>query len=593
MRRNGFIAGVSFAVDDEAKRAWYLPVAHALGGNLNRDAVMQYLRDQAAEFTGEIVGANLQYDIDFLAQYGVVFKRAMMRDVQVAAALINELEEGYSLGAIAARSGFGGKTEDMLGQAAAAFNLDKKKDMWRMPAKFVGEYAEDDARLPLKILEKQQKIIDAQGLQGVFDLESKLLPVCVKMRRRGVKIDFDKLAEIEQRMIGIEQVQSAHISEMTGVRFGIEDIGKAAVTGPLLEKHCGCILPRTPKSKAFNVSKDVLAALDTPLAHAIQKQKRANKIRSTFVASIRKHSVEGRIHCTFTQLRKQREDGDIVGAAFGRLSSSLPNLQQQPVRDPYAHDWRCIYLPDDDGTWGCLDYSEQEPRTLLHWASQTAKCVLPKEHHTRKVIAQAVKKYWNDPLVDGHQMMADLIGWKGKAGRTRAKQVLLALCYGMGGVKLAVDLGLETVLVRGRDGKLRESPGPETIGILETFNARLPYVSWLAGVAELKVKEQGHLTTTSGRRCRFPKDKYGNYDWTYKSLNRLIQGSAADQTKSAMVEADKAGFRLQLQIHDELDLTIHSPQEADQLAELMRTVIPMDVPSKVDVETGKDWGSIT
>jgi DNA polymerase I-like protein with 3'-5' exonuclease and polymerase domains len=592
VRRNGFIAGVSFAVDDEAKRSWYLPVAHALGPNLDREAVMQYLRDQAAEFTGEIVGANLQYDIDYLAQYGVVFKRATFRDVQVAAALINELEDGYSLNTIAERNGFGGKTEDLLGEAAGAFRLDKKKDMWRLPAKFVGPYAEDDAALPLKIFEKQQKQIDIQNLQNVFDLESKLLPVCVKMRRRGVKVDFDKLAEIELRMLEIEQVQCAYIKELTGVNFGIEDINKAAVTGPLLEEHCGCVLPRTPKSGAFKVGKEVLAAIDTPLSHAIAKQKRANKIRTTFVASIRKHSVEGRIHCTFTQLRKQREDGDTVGAAFGRLSSSTPNLQQQPVRDPYSHDWRCIYLPDDGGTWGCLDYSEQEPRTLLHWAGFTAECCLPKSHTIRKAVEKSLRKYWEDPRVDGHQMMADLIGWTGKEGRTRAKAVLLGLCYGMGGVKLAGALGMKTILIRGRDKKLREAPGPDTIEILDTFNARLPYVNWMAKVAEKKVKEQGYLTTLSGRRCRFPQDDCGNYEWTHKSLNRLIQGSAADQTKTAMVEADRQGFKLQLQIHDELDLTIHSPQEAELLAELMREVIPMRCPSKVDVEVGASWGQI-
>ena len=592
VRRNGFIAGVSFAVDDEKKSAWYLPIAHALGPNLNREAVVRYLRDQAAEFTGEIVGANLQYDIDYLAQYGVVFRRAVFRDVQVAAALINELEDGYSLGAIAERNGFGGKSESLLGEAAGAFRLDKKKDLWRMPAKFVGPYAEDDAALPLKILEKQQKEIDHQNLQRVFDLESRLLPVCIKMRRRGVRVDFDKLSEIESRMLEIEQTQCAHIRELTGYRFGIEDIGKASITGRLLEEHCGCVLPRTPKSGEYMVSKDVLAAVDTPLSHAIAKQKRANKIRTTFVASIRKHSVEGRIHCTFTQLRKQREDGDTVGAAFGRLSSSNPNLQQQPVRDPYSHDWRSIYLPDEGGMWGCLDYSEQEPRNLLHWAALTAELVLPRQHPIRKAIELSLKKYWEDPRVDGHQMMADLIGWKGKEGRTRAKAVLLGLCYGMGGVKLAGELGLKTILIRGRDGKLRDAPGADTLEILDTFNARLPYVHWMAGVAERKVKERGYLSTLSGRRCRFPQDRCGNYEWTHKSLNRLIQGSAADQTKTAMVEADRQGFRLQLQVHDELDLTVYSPQEAEQLAVLMRDVMPLKSPSKIDIETGPNWGEV-
>lgn len=599
VRRNGFIAGVSFAtMTDRIEawylpdriEAWYLPVAHALGPNLSRDAVMQYLRDQAKTFRGEIVGANLQYDIDYLAQYGIVFKQATFRDVQVADALLCELHDRYSLQAIAERRGFGGKTTELLDQALEDYRLTGKGDMWKLPAKFVGPYAEDDARLPLKIMEQQMAEIKSQDLQKVFDLESKVLPVCVKMRRRGVRIDFDHLAVIERRMLGIEQTQAGHISELTGKRFGIEDIGKAAVIGPLLEEE-GFRLPRT-KTNKYNVDKAILAKINTPLSNAISKMKRANKIRSTFVTSIRKHAVEGRIHCTFTQLRKQREDGDVVGAAFGRLSSSQPNLQQQPIRDAFAEDWRCIYLPDEGGEWCCNDYSEQEPRALLHWASQTARAVLPKGHKTREVVARAVKQYHDDPDTDGHQMLADMLGWVGEKGRKNAKTILLGLCYGMGGVKLCAGLGLPTKLIRGWNNQLKEVAGEEAMDLMEKFNERLPYVKWMAQVAEHRVKENSFLRTLSGRRCRFPKDQYGNVDWTHKSLNRLIQGSAADQTKMAMVMADDAGIKLQLQVHDELDLTIYDRSEGHELAHIMREAIPLNVPTKVDVEVGPNWGDI-
>lgn len=590
VRRNGFIAGVSFAIDNEDKDAWYLPVAHALGANLSRDGVMAYLRDQAKEFTGEIVGANLQYDIDYLAQYGVVFKRATFRDVQVAEALICELHDRYSLQAICERRGFGGKNTELMDHALEDHRLTGKGHMWRLAAKFVGPYAEDDAALPLKILDQQQKEIDEQGLQKVFDLESALLPVCVKMRRRGVRIDFDHLSVIEQKMLNIEQTQAAHISELTGTRFGIEDITKTAIVGRLLE-DTGIRLPRT-KTNKYNVDKHILNAINTPLSLAIGKQKRANKIRGTFVSSIRKHSVEGRIHCTFTQLRKQREDGDVVGAAFGRLSSSQPNLQQQPIRDPFADDWRCIYLPDEGGEWACLDYSEQEPRGLLHWASETVKAVLPANSLTRQVVAKAVKKYHDDPSTDGHQMLADMLGWDGPKGRKNAKTILLGLCYGMGGLKLCHDLGLPTTTIVGWDGKNKEVAGEEAMDLMQKFNARLPYVQYMAKVAERKVKKDAFLTTLSGRRCRFPRDEHDNVDWTHKSLNRLIQGSAADQTKSAMVEADKAGFKLQLQVHDELDLTIYNRSEAFELADIMRNTVQLAVPSKVDIEIGGSWGAI-
>jgi len=583
VRRNGFIAGVSFAVDD---KAWYLPIAHGLGDNLDRDRVMRYLKDQAFEFTGDIVGANLQYDLDYLAQYGVVFRRAQMRDVQVAEALINELEDRYSLQAIAERRGFGGKKEELMDCALAEYRLNGKGDIWKLPAKYVAPYAEQDALLPLQILAVQQRDIDEQELQKVFDLESRLLPVLLKMRRRGVRIDFDRLAQIERRMLDTELKLAAHINELSNVRFSHEDINKAAVVGRVLEQD-GLRLPRT-KTGQHNVDKFVLEAMDTPLSRAFLKARRANKIRTTFVASIRRHSVDGRIHCTLNQLRKQREDGDIVGAAFGRISSSQPNLQQQPVRDDQADDWRCIYLPDEGGEWACLDYSQQEPRVLLHWAKTFADSLRLKGDTIKQVVDDAVGRYRDDPDTDSHSMMSELTGLP----RKQAKTLFLGLCYGMGGVKLAKSMGYPTTTLTKRDGSIIEIAGQEAADVMETFNARLPYVGWLARVAEHQVKERGYLVTLSGRRCRFPQDELGNVLWTHKSLNRLIQGSAADQTKEAMVQSDRAGFRLQLQVHDELDLTVESRAEAEELAVVMKDAVELTVPSKVDVEIGPNWGDI-
>ena len=583
VRRNGFIAGVSLAV---GATAWYLPIAHGMGSNLDRGSVIRYLRDQAHNYRGEIVGANLQYDLDYLAQYGVVFPHACMRDVQVAEALICELHDRYSLQSIAERRGFAGKDEELMNRALSEYRLHGKGDIWKLPAKYVAPYAEQDALLPLQILAQQQNEIDEQGLQKVFDLESNLLPVLLKMRRRGVRIDFDRLAQIEQRMLDTELQLAAHINELTPLLFSHEDINKAGAVGRILEND-GVILPRTKTGK-HNVDRYVLEAMDTKLSRALLKARRANKIRTTFVASIRRHSVDGRIHCTFNQLRKQREDGDIVGAAFGRISSSQPNLQQQPVRDDLAEDWRCIYLPDEGGEWACLDYSQQEPRILLHWANATASRKLMKSDKTRAVVESAVERYWLDPSTDSHSMMAELTNLP----RKQAKTLFLGLCYGMGGVKLAESLGLPTSTLVRKDGEIIRCAGEKALEVLKTFNQRLPYVDWLGRVCEARAKEFGYLTTLSGRRCRFPEDELGNRQWTYKALNRLIQGSAADQTKEAMVLADKAGFELQLQVHDELDLTVESRADAEELAAMMKDAVPLSVPGSVDVEIGPNWGDI-
>lgn len=584
VRHNGFIAGISFAIGE---RAWYLPVRHGIGENLDPDAVFNYLRDQSKVFTGELVGANLSYDLDYLAQYGVVFRRAVCRDIQVSAALINELEMRYSLQAVAERAGFEGKDETLLNQAMKDYHFEGKGSIWKLPANLVAPYAEMDALLPVHILEVHEKEIEKQGLQKVFDLESSLLPVLVKMRRRGVRIDFDKVSDIEQRMLNIEQVQAAYVRDLTGQYISPDDINKAAMVAKLLKTQ-GVEVPKTETGKP-NVDRSVLEAIDTPASKALLKMKRANKIRTTFVASMRRHAVNGRIHCSFNQLRREREGGDMIGAAFGRISSSLPNLQQQPVRDDLAEDWRTIYLPDGDGEWACLDYSQQEPRLLLHWASVSSRQMLGAGSKVRASIRDAVHRYRDDPTTDSHSMMADLTGLP----RKQAKVLFLGLCYGMGGVKLAESLGLETSTCYSKFSKKRvRTAGIEAHDILNTFNSNVPHVAWMAEQTQLQIRNRGYLKTLSGRRCRFPQDAIGNYEWTHKALNRLIQGSAADQTKRAMVEADAAGYRLQLQVHDELDLTVKSRTEAEGLAEIMRECTPLDVPSVVDIEIGPTWGEI-
>ena len=129
---------------------------------------------------------------------------------------------------------------------------------------------------------------------------------------------------------------------------------------------------------------------------------------------------------------------------------------------------------------------------------------------------------------------------------------------------------------------------------MKTFDRKLPYVKALAKMCEQRAAQVGHIKTLSGRRCRFPDKEGGGWDWTHKALNRLIQGSSADQTKMAMVAVEEAGYgeSVQLQVHDELDASVVDRKEAEAIAEIMETVVTLRVPSKVDVEIGPNWGEI-
>lgn len=316
--------------------------------------------------------------------------------------------------------------------------------------------------------------------------------------------------------------------------------------------------------------------------------------------------INGRIHCTFNQIARETESGDQKGARYGRLSCILPNLQQQPSRDEFASFWRSIYVPDEGGIWGCLDYSQQEPRWTTHFAASMNLTKAP----------EAAKQYRDDPTTDNHDMMAELTG----VARKQAKAIYLGLCYGEGGAKLCDDLGLPTrwaVSIKSQHSKrevhyfesqheatiakdefegetfMWRAAGKEGQEILDKFDRKAPFVKKLAKAAEKRAKQKGFIVTVGGRRLNFPEGARGGYDFTHRALNRLIQGSAADQTKTAMVNAFDAGFDLQLQVHDEFDATFSSVEEAKACGKIMTDCIPGTlVPFKVDVEMGPSWGEI-
>lgn len=599
-RPDSYITGISFAIEDGPGA--YLPIRHDGGDNLPVEGVLQYIREQGANFTGDIVGANLPYDLDFLAQEQITFDRVrFFRDIQIADPLINELHNSYSMQAIATRWGFEGKNEAVLRAAANDYKVDPKAGMWMLPARFVGQYAEEDTRLPLNILRRQEREIEEQNLWGVYDLESRLLPVLLKLRRRGVRINEAHLTYVERWALEREAEQLAIVRAQTGIRVNVGDVWKPEVIAPALE-FIGVRVQKTPKG-APQIDKELLEGIDHPVANALERARKVSKLRQ-FGASVREHMINGRIHCTFNQLRKSKDDdsGQSEGAAYGRLSCQNPNLQQQPARDDFAPMWRAIYQPEEGRLWASNDYSQQEPRMAVHYASISRE-IIGQQAWASACVAR--DKYRTDPTTDNHQMMADMAGIKRKA----AKEIYLGLSYGMGGAKMCRKLGLPTMYaVRGPRGRLYdinseegrallaegarrfEAAGPEGQALLDTFDAKVPFIKKMAKACENVAKSRGYIITLSGRRCRFPLDKDGNFDWTHKGFNRLIQGGSADQTKQAMVDCDAAGFDIIIQVHDEIAFSVEDKAEAERAAEIMRNCTPLELPSKVDVEVGASWG---
>lgn len=619
-RADTMLVGYSFRI--EGGPGFYVPLRHQGGDNVeNPDAALAYLAAQARSFKGQLVGCNLGYDGDWMAQEGADFigGACTWRDIGVAEPLLDELQFNYGLEAISARYGREGKNESLLKDAADHFGVDPKAGLWKLPARFVGPYGLGDVDEPLALLRLQEKRIEEAGLWDIFNLECSVQPVLTLLRRRGVLIDQDRLAQVEAWSRGEEAAALDEIHRLTGVRIGLgKGIMAASAVAPALQA-IGITPGKTAKGQP-NIDKEVLAAIDHPVAERILWARKTNKLRTTFAASVREHMVNGRIHSTFNQLRKNDSESEAAaddgsGARYGRLSSEKPNLQQQPSRDEFAKMWRAIYIPEPGMTWGSLDYSQQEPRTMMHYAENTPigrphkGTGISREAHLAAVAA--CHQYRTNRATDNHDMVAKMAGIKRKA----AKEIFLGKIYGLGGAKLCRKLGLSTAwVVYGRKwddtryfdymnrtdaaayanetgGRMMEGAGEEGRALLATFDEKLPFIRELAKLAQTKAEERGYVKTILGRHCHFPVGASGKYDWTQKALNRIVQGSAADQTKKALVDVHNAGHFMQLQVHDELTGSFHGAGDAQDAAEIMEHCIPqLTVPSKVDVEMGPSWG---
>lgn len=588
VRRGGYVAGVSFAFEDGP--AFYLPLRHSGDNVEDPQQAVRYLKDNAAAFKGDVCGANLSYDLDYLAELGITFPCArFFRDCQIAEGLVDELQDRYSLADIAERHGMPGKDTALLEEAAYLWHVNPRSEMYKLPGRFVADYAMQDAVLPLALLRRQERAIDEQDLWSVYDLESRVLPITVAMRRRGIAVDFDRLAAVQSWAKQGEAEQLQAVYKATGVRIAVDDVWKAGLLAKALEAH-GIEVPRTPATKKPSVTQGWLLGLKHPTARHLIRARKLNKLRTTFANSIHNHQTKGRIHCSFNQLRRTvRGTDDESGARYGRMSSSNPNMQQQPSRDDFGKQWRSIFVPDAP-LWASCDYKAQEPRMLIHFAEAT-NC---------SGAQRAGDAYRKDPNTDNHTMMARLIFGYGedeepdKKHRTQAKTIYLGLGYGMGGAKLAHSLQLPTAWKKIKDrntGKeiMIEIAGSEAQSILDQFNRQAPFVKQLAAKATQRANRVGFVTTIGGRRCRFPTGPKG-VEWTHKALNRLLQGSGADQMKQAMVDAEAAGHELQLQVHDELNESVQDVKQAHELAEIMENAIQLSVPSHVDVTIGPSWG---
>lgn len=589
--------GVSLATEDGHKM--YLPFGHEGGGNLDKDAVVSYVKAQLSRTDQIKVGANCMYDLEALAYLGIEVK-GPIADIQVAEPLLDEDREGgYSLDALSWSYLGKGKNEAKLLEAATNFQVDPKKDLWRLDSKFVGEYAEDDAYLAIQVLKHQLKKLDEEKLMDVWNLESQLLPVLFKMRSRGIKVDLDRAELLSTEMVEEENVVLSKIWAQTG--YKVDPWSSKSLAILLNQMGLGFYVEYTTPSKQFPQGQPSFTnewfekmGDQHPVFGWLRDFRIMTKMRRDFVDGlILNNHIRGRLHPQWHQLRADDEDRK-NGTRTGRIASSKPNLTQIPTRDPrWGKKIRQIFVADDGGKYCKNDFSSQEPRILLHFAYLKRY----------QGAVEARQRYLDNVYTDYHQMVADLIYERtGKRVERRpAKDINLGASYGMGFFKLMKKLGLE-------EGPARE--------LLKTYHEGVPYVKKLSERCMEIVQGQGFIRTVMGRKRRF--NKWEPVEWekkrrstpvtsyelavelwgrdversdAHKALNAICQGSAADQTKQAIVNLDSIGLTPQIQVYDELGQTIWDDNDAWRIKEVMEHSIEFEVPHLADADLGDSWGS--
>ena len=566
----GKVVGIAVATEGYSG---YFPFDHEGGGNLEKNKVIQWFTDICKSESRKIFH-NAMYDVCWIRSMGIKINGEIV-DTMIAASLVNENRYRYDLGSLGWDYLGQGKNETDLVNAAKEWGLDAKADMWKLPAMYVGNYAERDAELTFNLWKEMTKEIWSQDLESIFILERDLFPCLVDMKFLGVRVDVQKAHKLKKQLASEEEDLLLKVKKETGIDTQIWAARSIAKVFDKLK------LPyeRTLKTNSPSFTKNFLSTHEHPLVKCIAKAREINKAHTTFIDTIIKHEHKGRIHADINQIRS-----DSGGTITGRFSYANPNLQQIPARNKALGPLiRSLFIPESGCEWGCFDYSQQEPRLVVHYASLD-----------QDTSVFGVKDSYLQDDADFHTIVAKMAD----IPRSQAKTINLGLFYGMGKAKLQAELGVS------------KDAADELFTI---YHQRVPFVKTLMNSVSNRAQQRGQIRTLLGRLCRFhlwepnqfgihkalpfeqARQEYGSgirRAYTYKALNKLIQGSAADMTKKSMLELYKEGIVAHIQVHDELDISIESDIKAKRIKQIMESAVELEIPNKVDYEYGENWGDV-
>lgn len=597
LRKDGNIIGFSIATDGFSG---YYPIKHPGGNVENPDAAVRWLKDTLALPCPKI-GANLLYEkVWSKCEWGVEINGPCY-DIQVIDALIDENHMSYKLDDVAVRWLGEHKVEDLLYRAGIevlklkppkstpdkpvdpikAVISEVKGQLWRLHSKWVGEYGEADATLPLRILDKQLPVLKEQGLERVFEIETEVLHILYLMWMKGVRIDKEKAIKARD-MLSAEYAQTKiKLFSMVGSDIDIwsnKNIAEAC-------DKLGLAYPKTAKgAPSFQAEWLDYQEEKNVFFKTLLDARQLDRSGSVFIEDkILKMAVGDRIHPQFSQVKGERG-----GTVSGRFASSNPNCQQFPNRNKrLAKIVRGVIIPEEDSFFAAIDESAQEPRVTLHYANISG-C---------PGAGKFVEKFLKEPRTDIHKLVASIAN----IDRDSAKTIGLGMTYGMGQKKLIEKLGLS------------KSEGYAVTG---KYHEAMPYIKPLQDLVSNTADSRGYIRTILGRRCRF--ELFGPKQWQdglipkkwdealkefgmpitryflHKALNRLIQGSSADMIKVTLVLLYRAGIIPHMTVHDENDFSFRTLEECLAARDIMTVdtgkFLGMTVPLVADMKIGKNWG---
>jgi DNA polymerase I-like protein with 3'-5' exonuclease and polymerase domains len=618
IRNDGFICGIAVATSKETA---YFPLRHS-DTDINPERINKIWEVLNKKiFQNEKITKvfhNAIYDVCWIRAITGKPMKGRLVDTMIAASVINENRFKYSLDSLSKDYLDEGKYKYDLQQKTLEWSGGTVKDpmtnMHKLPAAIVKDYAKQDVDLTLKLWNLFDKKIDEvlytkedgdqKTCRQIFELETKLFLCLVDMKFKGVKIDVQKAILFGKHLKKRRDQILKAIENITTIKV---DIWAASSIKNLLEHQNITDYKVTPKSKMPQLPKDYLKTHKNKFLRMIAKAREYDKAVNTFIEGLLGYVHKGRIHADINQIRS-----DAGGTVTGRFSMSNPNLQQIPSKGFIGKKMRELFIPDEGYKWGSFDYSQQEPRIVVHYA---IKLGLPG--------TESLQQEFDRDDADFHQIVADMAN----ISRKQAKTINLGLFYGMGKIKLQKELGLDQIKAR---------------NLFNEYHNRVPFVRQLSQDLIQFSKDNKLLFTLYDRFCRFDKWETTNKEWnpetnrfnpvtlytekdareafkaemldkfkenkidpnymdyfdryytpafTYKALNRLIQGSAADMTKKAMVDLYEKGIIPHIQIHDELCFST-TDHEAKIIKETMEQTIPLEVKNKVDYESGPNWGQI-